>query len=110
MPAVGLAEMILPSPVAVPPIVTPGVPLTTTPKDAVPQGRVPVKSVPMRLPRITTPVVAVPAIDTPACPLAEITLPTPCAAPPMVTPKASSTDTPEPELGRGLVPVSSVPM
>ena len=64
----------------------------------------------MRLPRITTPVVAVPAIDTPACALAEITLPAPCAVPPMVTPEASSTDTPEPELASGLVPVWSVPM
>ena len=55
MPAVGLAEMMLPSPVAVPPIVTPGVPLTSTPKVPLPRAAVPVSSVPMRLPRITTP-------------------------------------------------------
>ena len=36
--------------------------------------------------------------------------PRPATVPPMVTPEASSTDTPEPVLGSGLVPVWSVPM
>ena len=50
------------------------------------------------------------SIDTPAPVFAEITLPAPCAVPPIVMPSAPTAEMPSPLLASGLVPVWSTPM
>ena len=110
MPAASLAEMILRAPAAVPPIVTPVACSSSMPSVPLPRAIVPDSSVPMKSPTIEVPGPPTAAIVMPASRLAEITSPSPCAVPPIVTPEAPYTATPSPWLARASVPVWSVPI
>jgi hypothetical protein len=65
-------------------------------------------SVPMRLPSTMLPVVPF-SSATPRWPLAEITLPAPVAAPPIMLPAERATKTPSKAFATDWVPVTSVP-
>ena len=109
-PSWALPEMTLRSPAVVPPIVLFDASMISTPSYAFPRAFVPVTLVPMKLPATRLPV-ALPWMNTPSWSLPEMTLRSPAVVPPIVLFDAlSAISTPERELPRGMVPVTSLPM